>query len=30
MIRSENININELDPKTGKALLHLAIEFSDE
>jgi ankyrin repeat protein len=30
LLHSENVNVNELDPKSGKALLHLAIESSDE
>jgi ankyrin repeat protein len=29
-LHSENHNLNELDPKTGKSLLHLAIESADE
>lgn len=29
-LHSENINVNELDPKTGKSLLHMAIESADD
>lgn len=29
VIHSENVNVNEIDAKSGKALLHMAIENGD-
>lgn len=29
VIHSENVNVNEIDMKNGKALLHMAIENGD-
>jgi hypothetical protein len=29
ILHSENVSINEIDPKSGKGLLHMAIENSD-